>query len=531
MDLTTVYISFFLGITAFSAKRLLRYLRFLQQEEYQAQGFLKWMFASRAFDKRGTVIALLSFSSAYLYEYFYIIPLVQGILLLLLSIYEPDPRMIGKKKLVMTKRAKAIFLTSLLLLFILSLIIMWTHLIRNPFVPVIVVQAPPFLLILSVLLLSPKERMVRNKFRSEAREKFLKIHPYTIGVTGSFGKTSVKNMLGEILSASLGPTFWPQAGVNTEMGITREIRERMNEYDKFSVIEMGAYYIGSIKKLCEFTPVNASIVTAVHLMHLDRFGGEEEVYIAKSELPKSVPPDGILVFNGDNAGTRRMAAELKRENTFLYGLNKEKGHLDAYMYDIAFSKLGTSFSIHWEGKKYQGFTKMHGRGALSNLLASFTMACALGAKPEMVLAVIRDLTPVSNRLEVKLYTNFIQINDAYNSNPEGFIYALEVLRDLPGKRRIMITPGMIELGDKQYAENERIAKEAGQICDLVIVVNEVNRSALMEGLARGGIPEHRRPYFATRDEALAYYETIRRDDDILLLENDLTDVYECEEGF
>src|SRR5690606_10193973 len=105
---------------------------------------------------------------------------------------------------------------------------------------------------------------------------------------------------------------------------------------------------------------------------------------------------------------------------------------------------------------------------LSNILASFTMACALGAKPEMVIAVIRDLTPVSNRLEVKLYTNFIQINDAYNSNPEGFLYALEVLRDLPGKRRILVTPGMVELGDKQYKENERIAREAAKICDIVL---------------------------------------------------------------
>jgi UDP-N-acetylmuramoyl-tripeptide--D-alanyl-D-alanine ligase len=305
----------------------------------------------------------------------------------------------------------------------------------------------------------------------------------------------------------------------------------MNDFDKYAVIEMGAYYIGSIRNLCEFTPVQASIVTAVHLMHLDRFGGEEEVYIAKSELPKAVAPDGILVFNGDNPGARRMANELMREKTFIYGLEREKGHLDAYMFDIAFSKLGTSFSIHWDGKKYQGFTKMHGRGALSNIMASFTMACALGAKPETVLAVIRSVTPVSNRLEVKLYTNFIQINDAYNSNPIGFKYALEVLRDLPGSRRIMITPGMIELGEKQYAENARIAEAAAKVCDIVIVVNDVNREPLMEGLQKGGIPEHRRPYFATRDEALKYYESIRKDDDNLLLENDLPDVYECEEYF
>lgn len=525
------YIVLLLGLFLFSAKRLLRYLRFLQQEEYQTRGFLTWMFSSKAFDKRGSAIALMSFLSSFLYEYAYIIAFIQGILFVFLAFYEPDPRTIGKKKLVVTKRAKAILYASFAITFFFLVLALVSSLIKNPFVPVFLTQSPPFILLLSVLLLAPKESQVKNKFKNEAKKKFLEINPFTIGITGSFGKTSVKNILGEVLSSSLGPTFYPQAGVNTEMGITREIRERMNEYDKYAVIEMGAYYIGSIKKLCDFTPVQASIVTAVHLMHLDRFGGEEEVFTAKSELPKAVPVNGILVFNGDNAGTRRMAKEMMRENTYLYGLDKEKGHLDAYLYDIAFSKLGTSFSIHWKGKKYQGFTKMHGRGALSNILASFTMACALGAKPEMVIAVIRDLTPVSNRLEVKLYTNFIQINDAYNSNPEGFLYALEVLRDLPGKRRILVTPGMVELGDKQYKENERIAREAAKICDIVLVVNEVNKAALMDGLAKGGIPEHRRLYFTTRDEALAHYETIRKDDDILLLENDLTDVYEFEEGF
>jgi UDP-N-acetylmuramoyl-tripeptide--D-alanyl-D-alanine ligase len=531
MEILIGYLSLSIGLTAFVFKRMLRYLRYLQQEEYKAIGFFQWLFSNRAFDKRGSFVGLFGFLSPFFYEIGYFVPLFQGVFLIILAFYEPDPRFFGKKKLLITKRANAIYLTSLFVFLVLFFLVIYSQLIQNPFLPVIIAQMPPFLLIFSTFLLSPKERMVKNRFRNEASNKFLAIHPYTIGVTGSFGKTSVKNMLGEILTASLGPTFWPQAGVNTEMGITREIRERMNEYDKYAVIEMGAYYIGSIKKLCEFTPVNAAIVTAVHLMHLERFGGEEEVYQAKSELPKAVPSDGILVFNGDNAGTRLMAGEIKRKQTFLYGLDNKKGHLDAYLCDIVISKLGTSFSIHWEGKKYQGFTKMHGRGALSNLVGSFTMACALGAKPEMVLAVIRDLNPVSNRLEVKFYAKFIQINDAYNSNPEGFLHALEVMRDLPGERRILITPGMIELGEKQYSENLRLGKEAGKVCDIILVVNEVNKEPFMKGLGEVGIPENRSLYFATRDEALVYYESIRKENDILLLENDLTDIYECEEGF
>ena len=210
----------------------------------------------------------------------------------------------------------------------------------------------------------------------EAHNKFLSINPYAIGVTGSFGKTSVKNLLGDILSLSLGPTFWPQKGVNTEMGITREIRERMNEYDKYAVIEMGAYHEGSIQKLCNLTPIKAGIVTAVHLVHLERFGGEEEVYRAKSELPRNVPEDGVLVVNGDNAGARKMATEFKKSQTFIYGLEKNLGHLDSVMQDLVTQRDGTSFSILLKVKNILDY-EMHGRGALSNILGCFTMACAL----------------------------------------------------------------------------------------------------------------------------------------------------------
>jgi len=524
-------IVFGLGFILFLRKRLLRYLRFLQQEEYDQSRFLSWIFTQVAFDKRGSLVAALSaasfFTSSTLMSLIFI---MQGILFALIGNSESDPRDAGKKKLVLTSRAKAIYLLGFSLGVFLLLVVLALGL-NSILFQLILVQLPPFLLVSAVFFLAPKETRIKSSLKLEAQKKFKQINPVTIGVTGSFGKTSVKNLLGDVMSLSLGPTFWPQAGVNTEMGITREIRERMNQYDKYAIIEMGAYHEGSIKNLCDFTPVNAAIVTAVHLMHLERFGSEEQVYRAKSELPQAVPQDGILVLNGDNAGARKMATEFRKDNTFLYGLDKGKGTLDAFLDDIKVTPLGTSFKVHWKDEQYEGFTKMHGRGALSNILASFTMACALGAKPEMVLAVVRDINPVSNRLEVKNYGSYTQINDAYNSNPVGFAYALEVLRDLPGERRILLTPGMIELGEKQGEENEKIAKLAASVCDLVIVVNEPNRHSFLKGLSGGGMDESRYKYFATRDEGLAYYSSIKKDGDILLLENDLPDVLEFEEKF
>ena len=174
---------------------------------------------------------------------------------------------------------------------------------------------------------------------------------------------------------------------------------------------------------------------------------------------------------------------------------------------------------------------MHGRGALSNLLACFTMACSLGADPEVVLAVIHNIPPVSNRLEVKDYGSFLQINDAYNSNPQGFTYALQVLKELPAKRRILMTPGMIELGDKCFEENRALAQYAASVCDLVIVVNRYNKDAWLRGLSDGGLKNEQVQYFETRDEGLQYFNRIRSEGDSLLLENDLPDLLEFSEVF
>ena len=530
-DKLLVEVFLFISVLAFIAKRLLRYLRYLQQEEYAPSRFIDWIKQNKAYDKRGSILAIASAIWMISPEYESVIFIIFSAAMLLLAYYEDDPRKFGKKKLVLTNRAKGIYLVSLLVSFAFQLIVYFSGSLSRPEVLIMLIQSPPFVLILSVILLSGKEKRLQRKLVDEAHDKFVKISPYTVGVTGSFGKTSVKNLLGDILSLTLGPTFWPQKGINTEMGITREIRERMNEYDKYAVVEMGAYHMGSIQKLCNLTPVNAAIVTAVHFVHLERFGGVEEVYKAKSELPQNVPQAGILVVNGDNAGARKMATEFKKDKTFIYGLETNLGQLDSVMKDIETKVDGTSFTILWNQEKYTGHTRMHGRGALSNILGCFTMACALGAKPEMVLAVVRDIEPVSNRLEVKDYKSFIQINDAYNSNPKGFLYALEVMRDLPGKRRVLLTPGMIELGNKVYEENKNIAIQAAKICDHVIIVNDVNKKSLFEGLKEGGLRDDQIKYFSTRDEALVYYQSIRQEGDIFLLENDLPDLHEFEESF
>lgn len=530
-----------LSNVVFASRRLLQYLRFLQQEEYDSKRFLRWIMENRFFDSKASIFLVAATAIV-----FFLPQHGAGRLFLLLAVTvflpaiaftEKDPRSQGKIRLNMTERAKRIYRIALGSYALLAFLIIpfalrirfGSALERILLGEMFVVQLMPLTLVFAVFGLAGGEKKLQQGFINEAKKRLGEVDPFVVGITGSYGKTSTKAILGRMLDAAVGPTFWPSKGINTEMGITRSIREELKDSHEYAVIEMGAYREGSIAKLCRLTPPKAAIVTAVGLMHLDRMGSAEQVLLAKSELPQHVPDEGILVCNGDNEGAREIARRHPKSTTLLYGLEPELGGLSCWASGVRFSAEGTHFTLHWQEQTYQGFTPLHGRPALSNVLASITMAASLGASMEYLLAAIRNLEPVSNRLEVVPAGQGLQINDAYNSNPVGFAAALEVLEALPANRRVLVTPGMIELGEEQYAENSRIAEKAGSICDTVFVVGSLNREALLEGLQKAGLEVGKSiELFDSRDEALGRLANFRAAGDVVLLENDLPDLYELD---
>jgi UDP-N-acetylmuramoyl-tripeptide--D-alanyl-D-alanine ligase len=533
------------AILLFGWRRTLSYLRYYQQEEYNGQRFKAWLRDNRAYDTRGTVILvagavltlILPFGAAKfaasLFAALALITLALGI--------EKDPRTSGKKKLVMTQRASKIAYLAFGLFAVCAVLATLvgcptchsTSWIGNVFsalrallVGIIVVQLPPYLLLAANALLWPAEKALQDRFVNDAKRILKEVNPFVIGITGSYGKTGAKAALGEILDQTLGATFWPKKSINTVLGITRTIRETMRPHHRYAVMEMGAYNIGSIKRLCDFTPPRAALVTAVGIMHLERFGSPENVYVAKSELAQALPPDGILVCNGDSPNARRMAQEHAAATTLLYGFDREAGHLDCYASDITFDAQGTRCVIHWKGQSFPARTRLLGKPNLSNMLGAFTMACALGADPSYAVACLANIEPVDNRLVLDQSSQISFLRDAYNSNPTGFQAALEVLQSLPASRRILMTPGMVELGDQQFEHNKRLAKMAAGICDLVLVVGTVNRAAILAGLQDAGYPADKTIVVDTRDEGFSALESRATRGDIVLLENDLGDTLE-----
>lgn len=516
-------IPFFASCLIFSFKRLLRYLRFLQQDAYIPNRFIGWLRKEQAFDKRGTAVVILSavLPPEWSLE-------VCAFILILIALYEENPLKQGKLKLHMTPRAKRILATAFILYLPMQVIVSRFSPI---FGQVVLFQSLPFLLLGAIYLLSWDENRRQKTFIAEAKKQLSKVSPIVVGITGSYGKTSTKDALAQLLQITLGPTYWPPKGINTDMGITRSIREQLKPQTKYAVIEMAAYGVGSIKRLCGLTPPKAGIITCVGLAHLDRFGDQQTIYRAKSELAQAVPDDGILVCNGDNQGSRQMSMEFRKETTLLYGLNNAKNDLDCWINPLNTTDKGTHFHITWKNEVYEGFTPLHGDTALSNCAGAFAMCCALGANPEYVAAALSTLVPVSNRLQIAKANDRTYIHDAYNSNPDGFISALSVLEALPAKKRILMTPGMIELADQNEEMHHKVGRKAAKICDIAILVGKTNRESLSLGLLTGGFKQEQIMIAEHRSEAFEKLATVLDKGDAVLIENDLPDLYEHKESF
>ena len=509
-------------------RRLLAYLRYFQQEGYEPLRFLRWSGGRSVVDPACWLLlgcAWFSVDRPWLVALGFIVG--AGVLLLA----QPDPRASGKIPLKMTWRAMRIAVLSTVLM--LGALLVGSTLDTTSFLRgtlttgAIIVAGVPLLLIGANALLTPYEWHAQDVFEAEAAARMHHVNPFVIGITGSYGKSSTKAMLGHLLQFH-APTLAASGSINTLMGVTRHIREQLVPGHRFMVVEMGAFRTGSIRRLCQLTPPSAAIITAVGDMHLERFGSTDAIVRAKSELAQALPPGGLLVVNADSPGARRIAAEATRCRVRLYGETSSES-LDTRLEQVQFSREGTSFLLRTTDGTYPCFTPLLGRPIVLNLAGAFTLASALGVDPRVMVAAMRTLTPVSNRLEVVEDGGMTWIRDAYNSNRVGFRAALEVAAALPATRRFLVTPGVIELGAEQFATNRELAREASTVCTMTVIVSRTNQEAFVAGHADQGRSD-RLVQVASRTAAFQWLKTHATAGDLVLLENDLPDLYEHTEG-
>jgi UDP-N-acetylmuramoyl-tripeptide--D-alanyl-D-alanine ligase len=524
MDLiSTIFLA--IAFTFFAWRRILTYLHIFQQDEYDGARFIKWLITHRAFDRKASLCLLALSIPALLLPVFVVIFQMTGALALaVIGWCETDPRISGKKKLSMTARATRVGWTAFGIL--LCAIIAATYLNVHLIIWAALAQIIPLTLALANWILDPYEQKILKTFYNEAYNNLRDLMPFTIGITGSFGKTSVKHILSHVL-AQFGPTLATPGSINTPMGITRVVRETLTPHHKYFICEMGAYGEGSIKRLCDLAPPDAAVLVTVGHAHYERFKSLETVAKTKCELPEAAAAKGgWSVIGSDvlNFGYTKEFINNNRARVTLVGANTGD---DIQIIETGQSVDGIFARILWNGTPHTLTAPLFGLQHATNIALAFATACRMGLDPLVVIEALKTTPQIRHRLEVIFQpSGAIIIDDAYNSNPTGFKNALEVLSLLGRtRRRILITPGMIEMGEAHVEEHRKIGAFAATNADIFLPVSPARIKDMIQAFKANAPHKEVIPCNTFADAQNWLSENLRHDD-IVLLENDLPDLYE-----
>ncbi|MBR2629479.1 MAG: UDP-N-acetylmuramoyl-tripeptide--D-alanyl-D-alanine ligase, partial [Alistipes sp.] len=391
----------------------------------------------------------------------------------------------------------------------------------------LVILALPIVMLTANLLNKPWEALIARWYYNDAKRILRSMPDLTIiGITGSFGKTSTKHYLYRILSEKYNVLMTP-GNSNTTLGVIRTIREYLKPHHQIFIVEMGAKQRGDIKEICDLVNPSIGIVTAVGEMHLETFGSIEGVLKTKFELIEALPTSGLGVINIDSQPIAD--AHLKHHcNTITYSV--ENSDADYRATEVNYSPHATSFGVNVKGDVSEGYvTHLAGRGNILNLLAAIAVADELKVPASMQKRAIRQIEQIEHRLSIKTTAAGITIiDDAYNSNPAGAQMALEVLRDFKlkeGGRRIVVTPGFVEMGESQQRNNRQLGRNIAESADWAFVVNKVNRDAIVQGLNEREFAAERLVIADSFAEASEKLAQMMISGDVILYENDLPDSF------
>ena len=379
----------------------------------------------------------------------------------------------------------------------------------------------PLVMLFAKMLNRPLELLVNRWYINDAK-KIIKNCPdlLVIGITGSFGKTSVKYFLDELLSVKYNVLKTP-GNFNTTLGVVRTIRSSLRATHDIFLCEMGAKNIGDIKEICDIVHPKMGIITSVGEMHLESFKSIENIRKTKFELADSLPENGKIFLNFES---EQVIIGSKDRNFVAYGLENQSGY---YITDLKISGKGSEFTLNTpEGKSAEFRTQLIGKHNVLNICGAIAVAHTLGISLEGLKPAVRRLESVPHRLQLIVRGNISIIDDAYNSNPQGAKAALETLGMAEGTK-ILVTPGMIELGAKEYELNYEFGKQASEVCDKVALVGKKQTEPIFKGLIDAGYKESDIFVADSLPEAMnfAYSLTNSENRTIILLENDLPDNY------
>lgn len=534
MILYGILILSLLFVLLFKTKRS---LHMLQQNLYNENNrYLKWVFRnSKQFLDLDIVMLVIAIIGAFVIYDLEILSLSAVAIISLIGIVLGFMWMNrlnndqNKKPLVITARIKRLIVTITILYLIPYMLLCFNiYDVKYVWLMILIIVVMLYLNTIVVLIASfinyPIERCVYYYYKHKAQSKLKSMKNLKIiGITGSYGKTSSKNILSDILNIKYNTLPTPR-NLNTFNGLMMTVNNYMDKFCDIFIAEMGAYVKGEIRGLCKLVKPKYGILTRIGTAHLESFGSEQNIIDSKFELIESLPSDGFAILNKDD--TKQVNYKLKNQiKTLWIGIENED--VDVRATNIKCSSKGTSFDVVFKGdsKKYKFETKLLGDHNVYNILAGLACGREFGIEVDDLIQSVSKVKPVEHRLELKKLGDFYQIDDAYNSNPIGAENACKVLGMMPGIK-VVVTPGMIELGKKEDEYNKAFGEQIAAVADYAVLIGEKRTKAIKEGLLTKGFDKEKIIVFNDVRDAYPFIGTLTGKEEVYaLFENDLPDTY------
>ncbi|MEX2514596.1 MAG: UDP-N-acetylmuramoyl-tripeptide--D-alanyl-D-alanine ligase [Candidatus Paceibacterota bacterium] len=374
----------------------------------------------------------------------------------------------------------------------------------------------------------PLDRVIRLIIRAQARRKVSRLDNLTIiGITGSYGKTTMKRTLKTLLSAGKNVVATDESH-NTPIAVARSLLNDVTDQTDIFIVEMGAYGPGDIKALCEITPPDISVLNGINEAHFERFGSLENTINTKFEIATSVP-DAAVILNADDETVMKNYKRFVGDREPLFYSAKNHEACDFEVYDKRFHEDGTGISFRVKrDDQALGYAKVNHFAdyIIGNVIAGLCVGQVLGISEEKVLKAAHQITPTSHRLQPiqRTSSNVLVIDDSYNGNPAGAHAAIGVLEKFISRRTIYVTPGLVEMGERAPKLHREIGKHLAAVVDVVVLVETSVTDYIEEGLRQGGFGGEL-VTFASPQEMHAGISELLKPRDVLLFQNDWPENY------
>ncbi len=522
--------------------RVYRQARFYQIEEYMSARYLRWLFGERQrwLPNRplaawfvGTALGLLSEAPNSP------LPYIIGVIAAVVAGIPPREKEV-KKAFKRTARATRLLAAAFVVAALMAITgnavigalpdVEEVRFVAAMTWGVALFLFAPLWLVLGNVLMTPVEAAFRARFIAKARHVLEEANLTVIGITGSYGKTSTKSYLAHILNTRYKAYPSPKS-YNTLMGLCLAINNDIaNDHSlEYFIAEMGAYIPGEIKSISELTHPTIGVVVEVGPQHLERFGSPENVALAKYEIIKGLPPDGVGVFNWDNTYIREMYERGYPQTRIAVSREANApGDVHFTASNVVESLDGLTFTVtdRQTGQQEEFRTPLLGLHNVTNLLLATAVAVHERMTLKEVARAVRTLQPAESRLVRRVTAEGITIiNDAYSANPVGAEQSLRVLGMHRTGRRLLVTPGMVELGELMESENRKLGETAAEHATDVILVGAKQTEAVKTGLLAAGFEAEKLQVVDTLAEAMQWYQANLKAGDTVLFLNDLPDVY------